>query len=225
MEDPRRRDTTGSQAPLSSLAGGSYSRPLKKTVARHLQVLILSVSLLAQVSLISVIFLGPKNVPLRLQESLPFHVLGWSDVNAAPDSTRACFPVFICTPSCPFCSDLADRHSQRSRDSSPGEAVQPYWFLLADSTSALAWGRRHGLSDRRVFGLSVKKRGLLRRAVVGDLWMFPMRVVLRQDLTVKDIRPSRSLPGERELRGICESKGIGPGSVEEYRAIVEGESS
>jgi hypothetical protein len=45
--------------------------------------------------------------------------------------------------------------------------------------------------------------GILQRHLAGDIWFTPMRVILSDDLVVRDAWPSDQVPQESDLRLLC----------------------
>jgi hypothetical protein len=99
--------------------------------------------------------------------------------------------------------------------------LKPVWFVLGDSTTAVTWGEENGLPSHAVFGLEVKRPGLFRRPVFGDVWASPMRLVVSSGLVVREARPQNELPDQAELEDLCLNGGIAPSSFQELMAYIE----
>jgi hypothetical protein len=166
----------------------------------------LSVLLLLQVSWILVgPGAGPKLVEIEVGEELPFSIGGggkYTTVTSADGRSR-CHAAFLCTQTCGACSSFAERYSM-ALNSAPS-SLKVGWLIPGDPDATMAWAEAHGLPKKQV--LSVWERGshgFLSRGVVGHIWFTPLRVILTEDLLVRDVRPSDHVPDEATLRFLCD---------------------
>jgi hypothetical protein len=164
---------------------------------------------------------GLKRVPITVGESLPFDVQGWAEVSTlAGPLGGPCRIAFVCSPKCPACSDLAFEYVEAPRATEP--LRNPIWLVLADSTSAQEWARERRLPASEVLALSPLQRRPFQRPLAGQVWVTPMRLILRADLTVQDARPVDGMLTAAALDSLCRFGGIAAGSLNAYRELQGG---
>ena len=158
---------------------------------------------------------GYRFEPAEVGRALPFSVFGWEDLPAAMGETRGCRLAVFCRIGCGACTTLAERFVSEAVESMrPGPP--PLWLLWGDSVDVARWGSQRGLPPQTVLRLEAKRRYWWERPVVGDFWVSPTRLVLSEDLIVKDARPTDAIPNDAEVQSLCRGGGIAPGSLEEY---------
>lgn len=82
------------------------------------------------------------------------------------------------------------------------------------------WAQEHSIPDSTLFIMQPTRVSPFARLTVSHLWFTPMRVIVTNDLIVKDARPADILLPQAILNRICQNGGHTPTDLDELRTMT-----
>lgn len=141
-----------------------------------------------------------REVDIRIGSQLPFEISlmdgEWAGLSIP---SAGCAEAFLCTTTCAACRALA-------LDLAGGKGVDALWLLPGSWEEISRWASETGVELAKVGRLEPRKSAW-GGWVSGKIWFTPLRLVLSEALTVKDMWPAIDLLTQSEVEAKCAASG------------------